>query len=151
MNATDRTTRTWITAASAAAVTGGLCWVAKQGVIAASLPASGGPPPESLWIAVPYLLGAALMALSGSGLVALVTAGWLPVLRVAAAVVVSPMIFWVTFTLVDMVVDTVAGPEAAWWWPGEGAILLTGLIFAAAGAVALARRRTSPVPVPSRR
>jgi len=149
MNATDRTTRTWITAAAAAAVTGGLCWVAKQGVIAASLPSTGGPPPESLPIGVLYLTGAALMAVSGSGLVARVTVGWTMVLRVAIALVVSPLIFWGIYTLVDMIVDAVAGPDAGWWWPGEGAILLTGLLFASAGGVALVRRRTAAVPVPS--
>jgi ACR3 family arsenite efflux pump ArsB len=149
MNATDRTTLTWITAAAAAAVTGGLCWVAKQGVIAATVPSTGGPPPESLAIAVFYLLGAALMAVSGSGLVALMTVGRPMLLRVAVALVVSPLIFWGTFTLVDMVVDAVAGPDAGWWWPGEGAILITGLLFASAGAVALVRRRTSAVPVSS--
>ena len=149
MRAMDRTTGTWITAAAAAAVTGGLCWVAKQGVIAATVPSTGGPPPESLPIGVLYLVGAALMAVSGSGLVALVTVGRPMVLRVAAALVVSPLIFWGIFTLIDMVVDAVAGPDAGWWWPGEGAILLTGLLFAAAGAVALVRRRTAAVPVPS--
>ena len=149
MRAIDRTTGTWITAAAATAVTGGLCWVAKQGVIAATVPPTGGPPPESLPIAVLYLMGAALLAGSGSGLVALVTVGRPTLLRVAAALVLSPLIFWGIFTLVDMVVDAVAGPHAGWWWPGEGAILLTGLLFASAGAVALVRRRTSAVPVSS--
>jgi hypothetical protein len=149
MRATDRTTGIWITGAAAAAVTGGLCWVAKQGVIAATVPATGGPPPESLPIGVLYLMGAALMAVSGSGLVALMTVGVTTVLRVAAALVVSPMIFWGIFTLVDMVVDAVAGRDAGWWWPGEGAILLTGLLFASAGAVAFVRRRTSAVAMSS--
>ena len=149
MRAIDRTTRTWITAASAAAVTGGLCWVAKQGVIAATVPSTGGPPPESLPIGTLYLVGAALMAVSGSGLVAFVTVGRPMVLRVAAALVVSPLLFWGIYSLADMLVDAVAGPDAGWWWPGEGAILLTGLLFAAAGAVALVRRRTAAVPVPS--
>ena len=148
MRAMDRTTGTWITAAAAAAVTGGLCWVAKQGVIVATVPSTGGPPPESLLIAVFYLAGAALMAVSASGLVAYVTVGRPMVLRVAATLV-SPLIFWGIYTLVDMIVDAVAGPDAGWWWPGEGAILLTGLLFAAAGAVALVRRRTAAVPVPS--
>ena len=71
------------------------------------------------------------------------------VLRVAASLVVSPLIFWGIFTLLDMVVDAVAGEDAGWWWPGEGAILLTGLLFASAGAVALVRRRTAAIPVPS--
>ena len=148
MRTTDRTTRTWMTAAAAAAVIGGLCWVAKQGVIAATVPSTGGPPPESLLIAVFYLTGAALMAVSASGLVAYVTVGRPMVLRVAATLV-SPLIFWGIYTLVDMVVDAVAGEDAGWWWPGEGAILLTGLLFASAGAVALVRRRTAAIPVPS--
>jgi hypothetical protein len=142
-------TESWTRLAATAAVTGGLCWVAKQGVIAATVPASGGPPPESVPIAVLYLLGAALMAIGASGLVARVTVGWMTVLRVVVAVVVSPMIFWGVFTIIDMLVDSIAGPEAGWWWPGEGAILITGLLFASAGAVALLRRQTVPAPARS--
>lgn len=144
MRTTDEKTRTWTRAAAVAAVAGGCCWVAKQGVIALTMPATGGPPPESLPIAVFYLLGAALMAISGSGVVAWLTVGWGTGLRIAAAVVLSPMIFWVIFTVVDVVVDAIAGPDAGWWWPGEGAILLTGLLFAIAGLAALRRRQ--PVP-----
>ena len=137
MRTIDRTTETWMTVAGVAAAAGGLCWVAKQGVIAATVPASGGPPPESLPIGVLYLLGVALMVVGASGLVARVTVGWLTALRIVVAVVVSPMIFFGVSTLIDTIVDTIAGPDAGWWWPGEGAILLTGLLFATAGAVAL--------------
>jgi hypothetical protein len=130
----------WRTWAAAAALCGGLCWVAKQGVIVATIPADGGPPPESLPIAVLYLLGAALMVLGASGLVARATVGWPMAGRVVAAVVLSPAIFWAVSTLTDVLVDAVAGPDAGWWWTGEGSILLTGLLFAAAGAVGLRRR-----------
>jgi hypothetical protein len=143
MRTIDRTTESWIRAAAAAAVAGGSCWVAKQGVIAATVPASGGPPPESVPIAVLYLLGVALMIVGGSGLVARLGVDLPIVLRVAAAVVLSPMIFLAVSTVTDMLVDAVAGPDAGWWWTGEGAVLLTGLLFAAAGAAALRRRRTS--------
>lgn len=141
MRAIDRSTETWGRFAAIAAVAGGGCWVAKQGVIAATVPPMGGPPPESPPIAVFYLLGAALMAVSGSGVVARLTVGWATALRIAAAVVVSPMIFWGVFTFVDMLVDAIAGSDAGWWWPGEGAILLTGLLYATAGATVLATRR----------
>ena len=137
MPMTDETTRTWTRAAAAAALAGGGCGLAKQGVIAAAVPATGGPPPESLAIAVLYLLGAVLMAVGASGVVARLTVGRNTVLRIAAAVVLSPMIFWGIFTGVDMAVDAIAGSDAAWWWPGEGAILLTGLLFATAGATVL--------------
>ena len=137
MRTIDGTTRTWIRVAAMTAVAGGGCWVAKQAVIAATVPATGGPPPESLPIAVFYLSGAALMAVSGSGVVARLTVGWATALRVIAAVVLSPVIFWTIYTVVDMAVDAIAGPDAGWWWPGEGAILLTGLLYGAAGALAL--------------
>jgi hypothetical protein len=83
------------------------------------------------------------MAVSGSGIVARLTVGWATALRALAAVVLSPMLFFGIATLVDMLVDAIAGPDAGWWWPGEGGILLTGLLYAAAGGVALlsARRR----------
>jgi hypothetical protein len=142
----DRTTQTWRTVAAIAAVAGGAMWLGKQAVIAASLPATGGPPPESLPIAVLYLSGAALMALGASGLVARLTVGWMTALRVVVAIVVSPMIFWGIFTLIDMIVDALAGADAGWWWPGEGAVLLTGMLFAAAGTTALltGRRQLAP-------
>lgn len=141
MRTTDRGTRTWTRWAAIAAAAGGGCWIVKQAVIGATVPSTGGPPPESLAIAVFYLLGAVLMAAGASGLVARLTVGWPMALRVLAAVVLAPMIFWGVFTLVDMVVDAIAGPDAGWWWPGEGAILLTGLLFASAGAAALASAR----------
>jgi hypothetical protein len=147
MRTTDETTRIWTRAAAVAAVAGGGCWVAKQGVIAATVPATGGPPPESLLIAVFYLLGAALMAVSGSGVVARLTVGWRTAPRIAAAVVLSPMIFWGIYTVVDRIVDTIAAPDAGWWWPGEGAILLTGLLFATAGLAALASGRRTVATV----
>ena len=149
MRSVDRSTQTWMRFAAIAAVAGGGCWLVKQGVIAASVPATGGPPPESLPIAVFYLLGAALMAISGSGVVARLTVGWGTGLRIVAAVVLGPMIFWGVFTLVDMVVDTIAGPDAGWWWPGEGAILLTGLLFATAGATVLVSPRRALAPTGS--
>lgn len=98
---------------------------------------NGGPPPASLPIAVLYLSGAALMAIGASGVVARLTVGWMVVLRVVVAVVVSPLIFWAVFTLADMICDAIAGPDAGWWWPGDGAILITALIFAAAGTTVL--------------
>jgi len=144
MRTIDRTTGIWIRAAAASAVAGGLCWVAKQGVIAATVPASGGPPPESVPIAVLYLLGVVLMIGGGSGLVARVAVDLPIALRVAMAVVLSPMIFLAVSTLTDTLVDAVAGPDAGWWWTGEGAVLLTGLLYATAGAVAL-RRKHAPL------
>jgi hypothetical protein len=147
MRTTMKTTRSWTAPAAMAAVAGGSCWVAKQGVIAMAMPATGGPPAESLPIAVFYLLGAVLMVLGAGGVVARLTVGRGTALRIVAAVVLAPMIFWGIFTLVDMVVDAVAGPYAGWWWPGEGAILLTGLLFASAGAVALVRRPGVPAAV----
>ena len=146
MRTIDRTTATWTKVAATAALVGGVCWVAKQGVIAAALPPGGGPPPESLPIAVLYLSGAVLMAAGASGLVARLTIGWMGALRVVAAVVVSPVVFWGLYTLVDMLVDGIAGPDAGWWWPGEGAVLITGLLYASAGATALSRRVRSSVP-----
>ena len=137
MGTIDRTTRTWTKVAAVAAVAGGVMWLGKQVVIAASVPATGGPPPESTPIAVLYLSGAVLMVVGASGVVARLTVGWMAVLRVVLAVVVSPLIFWGVFTLADAVTDAIAGPDAGWWWPGEGAILITALLFAAAGSTAL--------------
>ena len=94
-----------------------------------------------------YLAGPVFMVLGASGLVARLTVGWTAALRVVAAVVVSPVIFWGTFTLADAVIDAIAGPDAGWWWPGEGAIAATGLLFAATGALhSCAGRRYPPQP-----
>ncbi len=146
MKPIDRTTDTWTKLAAIAAVVGGGSWLVKQVVIAATVPASGGPPPESVLIAVFYLAGPVFMVLGASGLVARLTVGWMAALRVVAAVVVSPVIFWGIFTLADVVIDAIAGPDAGWWWPGEGAIAVTGLLFAATGGAALVRRSAVPVP-----
>jgi hypothetical protein len=140
----DRTTQTWTTVAAVAAVAGGATWLGKQAVIAAGVPATGGPPPESLLIGALYLSGAALLVVGASGIVARLTVGWMTVLRIGTALVVSPMIFWGIFTLVDMIIDTLAGADAGWWWPGEGAIAVTALLFAAAGTTALLARRREP-------
>ena len=146
MTTIDRTTDIWTKVAATAAVAGGGCWMAKQGVIAATMPPGGGPPAESIPIAVLYLSGVVLMAAGASGLVARLTAGRPMVLRGAAAVVVSPVVFWGLYTLIDMIVDGIAGQDAGWWWPGEGAVLITGVLFAAAGAAALSRGVRSSVP-----
>jgi hypothetical protein len=49
------------------------------------------------------------------------------------------------------VFDGIAGPDAGWWWPGEGAVLLTGALYASAGAVALTHLRGKESPVPALR
>ena len=68
------------------------------------------------------------------------TVGVRTVLRIVAAVVLSPMIFFGISQVVDTVVDAIAGPDAGWWWPGEGGILLTGLLFATAADSACLRQ-----------
>lgn len=140
---TDGTTPTWTRTAATAAVAGGVVWLGKQGAIAATLEPDGSPS-ENLVIATLYLLGAALLVVGASGVVGLVTRSWLPALRIAAAVVLSPMIFWGVFTLADAVVDTVAGAGAHWWWASEGAIVVTAVLFGAVGGTVLAAGRRSP-------
>ena len=121
MRPTDGRRDTWTRVAAIAAVAGGGCWLVKQGVIAATVPATGGPPPESVPIAVFYLAGAALMADRWQrpggprdGRVDGRAAG--PV----AAVVLSPCSSSGIYTPWTRSSTRSPGPDAGWWWPGEG-------------------------------
>ena len=131
-----------------AALAGCGSWLVKQGLIAATLRPDGAPS-ENLAIAVFFLLGAVLLVVSASGLVARLTAGWHIGVLVGLAVVLSPMIFWAIFTGADAIVDTLAGPDAGWSWPSEGAIVVTAVIFGTAGAAVIAAGRRTCRSVPA--
>ncbi|HLM05041.1 MAG TPA: hypothetical protein VK402_07655 [Blastococcus sp.] len=140
MRTSERTTSTWTRLAASAALAGGVAWLLKQVAIAATLRPDG-QPSEGLLIGVLYLLGAALLVVGASGVVARLTPAWPIAVRVGLAVVLAPAIFWGVFTGADALVDALAGPDAGWWWPSEGAIVVTALLFAAAGATALVSAR----------
>ena len=55
---------------------------------------------------------------------------WIP-----AAVLTAPVVFFGVQAGADALVDALAGPDAHWWWPSEGGVVLTALVFLAIGSV----------------
>ncbi len=136
------TARSWATAAGICAVAGGALWLLKQ--VAVALLASGdGPPPEHAVIATFYLLGIPLMIVGASGIAARLLGTASPIVWIPVAVLSAPAIFFGVQAVLDAVVDAVAGPDAHWWWPSEGGIVLTALVFLGIGAALLRGRRSA--------
>jgi len=137
---TTQTTRTWTTVAGACALTGGALWLIKQAVIAVS--ADGAEPPENAFIGTIYLLAIPFMVVGASGVAVRLLGRSSPLVRGTAAAL-APLIFLGVQTAADALVDALAGADAHWWWPSEGGIVLTALVFLGIGASLLAGRRRS--------
>jgi hypothetical protein len=133
---------TWTTVAAGCAIVGGLAWLAKQGVIAASVGPDGAPP-EGTLIGVFFLLGLGLMVVGATGVGAALLRGRPTWLRAGAALVLAPLIFLGIQTVTDASVDALVPTDAHWWWAGEGGIVLTALVFLAGGVWARRRARSS--------
>ncbi len=114
--------------------------------VAATVAATGESPPESALIGVLYLTGIPLMIVGASGVAARLLGGTAPIVWIPVAALSAPVIFFGVQAALDAIVDALAGPDAHWWWTGEGGIVLTALVFLLAGAMALRaerRRRNS--------
>lgn len=118
------TQQRWIDIGSVLAALGGLSWIAKVAVILAT----DGKVDDEGAAALFYLLGAALMLIGSTAIGTLVAAGRSPLVRVAA-VALSPIIFVVSYAILDGLATPLVGDRGAAYWSDEVGILTTGLAW----------------------
>ena len=144
MNTSSKAFRT----SAALLAAGGLCWVLKFVVIAASDGALTGAP--DMITGVLYFAGIALMALGLAGLGVAALAGRHLVLRVVAAV--AGLVLWaVAYTVIEAVAQSIVGDTEPVWLGEEVGIVATGALLMTAGLL-LARPRAErerPAPAPA--
>ena len=117
---------------------GGLCWVVKFVVIAATDGATSGT--ADTVAGVLYLSAVTLMALGLAGLGASVLAGRHVVLRILGAV--AGVVTWAaTYMLLESIAQGVVGDTDPVWLGEEVGIVLTGAVFMTVGLL-LAHPRT---------
>lgn len=120
------TRQRWIALAAATAAAGGAAWVAKFGVIVVTDGATSGA--ADAVAAVLYLLGVALM-LAGSTWVGVRLAGDRPLPLVVVLAVLSPLLVFVSYALLDAAGNAIAGDAGPDWLADEVGILLTGALW----------------------
>jgi hypothetical protein len=132
------TTQRWITIGSATAIAGGMAFLVKLAVLAATDGA------ESIAVATFYFLGNGLCALGSIGVaLRLLQRRALPI-RIGGAMV-APIAFAITFLWLDSVVVPLTREHVPAWAEVEGGVFLTALIWLAAGTWAL-RTRGAAMP-----
>lgn len=129
-------TNRWITITAAAATAGGLAWLSKLAVIAAT----DGRVTDTGAAAVFYLLGAVLLAL-GAGCTTLrllrPRARWATV----ATLLPAPLVFFASFVVLESLGKAAVGDAGPVWLEDEVGILATGVVWFATGFALL--RETS--------
>ena len=140
----DTSSKLFRTSATVLSV-GGLCWVVKFVVIAATDGALTGAPDTV--IAVLYFAGVALMALGMAGLGAALLTGRHPVLRLLGAV--GGLVLWaVSYTVIEGAAMSIVGDTEPVWLGEEVGIVLTGAVLMTVGLLArrgAARRQPEAV------
>ncbi|MBA2461432.1 MAG: hypothetical protein H0V45_06670 [Actinobacteria bacterium] len=132
------TTQRFITIAAGAAVAGGVAWLIKLAVLAATDGA------ESLAVATLYGSGLLLLAVGSIG-IALRLLERRPLwLRIASGVL-APVVFFAAFLFLDSLLVPLTEEHVADWAKAEAGVLATALIWLAAGAWALRSSRNSAV------
>lgn len=122
----------WMKIGGIAAALGGLSWLAKIAVIVATdgrLDSDGAA-------AVFFILGAALMVI-GATAIGVLLAGHRSKVMLAVAVALSPILFVVSFVILDSVAKPLATDRGAAYWKDEAGILVTGVAWLAIGIVIL--------------
>ena len=120
---------------------GGLAWVAKIAVIAASDGAETGSA-ETL-AGVLYLSGVACMAIGLAGVGVALTTGRHVVLRILAGIG-GFLSFFVAYVAIESVAKGLAGDAGPAWFGDEVGILATGAALAATGLLAARAASGSP-------
>lgn len=116
--------------AAAVLAAGGLCWVVKFVVIAATDGATSGTPDAVTGIL--YLTAVTLMALGMAGLGVAVLAGRHPGLR-ALGGLAGLVAWWVTYLVVEGIAQAVAGDSGPAWLGDEVGIVSTGALLMTLG------------------
>jgi hypothetical protein len=122
------TRQRWMEIASIAAALGGLSWLTKVAVILAT----DGEVVDEGAAAFFYLLGAALM-LVGSTAIGTFLAGRQSRLVLVLAVVLSPIVFVISYALLDGLAKPLVGDRGPTYWGDEVGILSTGLAWLVLG------------------
>ena len=124
--------------ASAVLAAGGLAWLAKMAVIAATDGAEDGA--ADTITSIFYLSGVLLMAAGLAGIAVALTAGRPLVVRIVAGVV--GFISWaVIYALIESIAKAIAGDAGPEWFPEEVGILATGAVLMTVGLLLLRPRR----------
>lgn len=120
----------WITIASVAAALGGLSWLAKVAVIIAT----DGEVSDEGAAAFFYLLGVALMVIGATSVGAML-AGRRARLVLVMAIALSPIIFFISYAILDGITKPLVGDRGPAYVGDEVGILMTGLAWLMLGAV----------------
>jgi hypothetical protein len=115
---------------------GGLSWLTKMAVIAATDGAEKGT--GDALASVFYLGGFALMAAGLATVAVALTAGRHVVLR-AAAGIAGLVSFFFAYVAIEGVAKSINGDAGPTWFPDEVGILATGAVMAAAGMLLIRR------------
>jgi len=118
------TRKRWITFGSIAVALGGLSWLAKIAVIIAT----DGKVDNEGAAALFYLLGVALM-MTGSTAVGVLVTGHRSRLMLIMAVVLSPIVFLVSFAFLEGVTKPLLGERGPAYFGEEVGIMTTGLAW----------------------
>lgn len=114
----------WISIGSVAAALGGLSWLAKVAVIIAT----DGEVTDEGAAAFFYLLGVALMVI-GSTAVGAMLAGRRMQLMLVMAIALSPIIFFISYAILDGIAKPMVGDRGPAYAEDEAGILMTGLAW----------------------
>jgi hypothetical protein len=131
--------------AAAVLALGGLCWVVKFVVIAATDGATSGVPDTVTGLL--YISAVVLMSIGSAALVIALLAGRHPVLR-ALGGVVGLVGWWVVYLVVDAVSQAIAGDAGPSWLTDEIGIVVTGALLLTVGLL-LARPSADREAVPA--
>ena len=129
--------------AAAVLAAGGLCWVVKFVVIAATDGALSGTPDTVTGLL--YLAAVALMALGTAGLGVALLSGRHLVLRIAGAIG-GLVVWWLSYMVIEGVAQAIVGDTDPVWLGEEIGVVATGAILMTIGLL-LARPGTARVHV----
>ena len=136
------TTSRWITILATVLVAGRVAWLLKLVAIAV-LVVTGSRDIESGAVAFFYLTGLPLLFIGSTALGLWLTMSRQAPLRVAA-VVLSPIVFWISFQILDGIADSIVGEQAPDYLQSETAVLVAALVWLAIGAMVLKSTRRTP-------
>jgi hypothetical protein len=125
---------------------GGLAWLAKMAVIAATDGAEGGT--GSAVASVFYLLGVGLMPVGLAGVAVALAAGRHLVLRVVAGIA-GFLSFFVSYVVLEGIAKAIVGDTGPTWLGDEVGILVTGGVLMTAGLLAAQRAQLRSQTTPA--
>lgn len=131
-----------ITILATVLVAGGVAWLLKLVAIAV-LVVTGSPDIESGAVAFFYLAGLGLLLIGSTALGLWLTINRQAPLRIAA-VVLSPIVFWGSYQIMDVIADSIVGEQAPDYLQSETAVLVAALVWLTIGAVVLKSTRRTP-------